>query len=262
MIGDIVGRPGREIIKANLKRLKDEHRLDFVIANSENASHGFGLSVQHANELFGYGIDLMSGGNHSFDKKEIFSIIDKMPILRPINYPNGVAGEGLKYLQKDGYKLAVINLMGHFGMPMCENPFNTILKIVEELEPCDGIFIDFHAEATSEKNALFAMLKGRVSAIVGTHTHVGTDDFIVDKGSAYLSDIGLTGCRDAVIGMDSHAPIKRFTTGLMSSFDVPNKCKKILQMAVFEFEAMRTIEAYKIKLYDNEEFITKAYFEK
>ncbi|MBE0496031.1 MAG: YmdB family metallophosphoesterase [Campylobacterales bacterium] len=260
-IGDVVGRPGRKLIQTHVRALKEEHALDCVIANTENASHGFGLSIKHAHELFQAGVDMMSGGNHTWDKKEIIPLLETHPILRPVNYPKGVPGRGVGYVRSKDYTLAVVNLMGHFTMPMCDNPFISILETLETLEPHDGVLIDFHAEVTSEKRALFALLKGKVSAIIGTHTHVGTDDLTLDQGSAYLSDIGLTGCRDNVIGMDEAAPLKRFLTGLPASFEIPNRCKGILQMVVMEFSGMKCQEAFKIKLYDGTPIITQAWHE-
>lgn len=260
-IGDVVGKPGRQIIQKHLKTLKEKHALDFVIANTENASHGFGLTVKNANELFSYGIDMMTGGNHTWDKKEIFSLLDSMPILRPLNYPDGVPGRGIGYLEKDGFKLGVINLMGMFTMPWCENPFIVIQKELENIEKSDAIFIDFHAEATSEKRALMALLKGKVSAIIGTHTHVGTDDMVVDNGTLYVSDVGLTGCRDNVIGMEEEAPLKRFLTGLPASFDIPNRCKTILQMIIFELDGFTCKRAYKLRILDDNEYMQEAFYE-
>ncbi len=250
-IGDIVGRPGRKMIKRYLPHIKKELGLDYVIANYENASHGFGITPKNANELFNAGIDLMTGGNHTWDKKEIVPLLEELPLLRPINYPEGVPGRGYKILDE---KLAVVNIMGHYGMPMVDNPFIAANKIVDVLrsEGVENIFIDFHAEATSEKRALFIMLKERVSAIAGTHTHVGTDDLTIVDGCGYVSDVGLTGCRDNVIGMKADVPIKRFLTGLPGHFDVPDKCKAILQMIIFELEAGRCVDAVKIKAYDDE----------
>lgn len=263
-IGDIVGKPGRDMIKKHLPILKDQYRLDFVVANAENASHGFGLSIKNANELLSYGIDLITGGNHSFDRKEIMQVMDSLPILRVANLPQNTVGKGVSYIEKNGFKLCVINLMGYFAMPMVDNPFVKIQEILENLEPNDAIFIDFHAEATSEKNALFKMLQKKVQAIAGTHTHVGTDDLVVQNSCGYVSDVGLTGCRDKVIGMSEDAPIKRFLTGLHYSFDIDEKCKKILQMVVFEFENNSCKDAFKVKILENESehFIQRAYFER
>ena len=255
-IGDIVGKPGRKMVTVHLKKIREKEGLDFVIANYENASHGFGLTEKNAKELFNHGIDLMTGGNHTWDKKEIFALLESLPLLRPINYPQGVPGRGLEIDEVENEKLAIINLMGHFSMPMVDNPFVTIKNVVEKLQE-DGIkniFIDMHAEATSEKRALLMMLKNKVSAIAGTHTHVGTDDLVVHENVGYVTDVGITGCRDNVIGVEESIPIKRFLTGLPGRFDVPDKCRKIFQMVVFEIEDGKCKDAYKIKAYDEEEY--------
>ncbi len=251
-IGDIVGKPGRKMVKRYLPIIKRELGLDFVVANYENASHGFGLTPKNAKELFNAGIDLMTGGNHTWDKKEIIPLLDELPLLRPINYPEGVPGKGYAIIEE--HNLAIVNIMGYFTMPMVENPFIAANKIVDVLrsEGIENVFIDFHAEATSEKRAMFLMLKDRISALAGTHTHVGSDDLCIDEGAGYVTDVGLTGCRDNVIGMKADVPIKRFLTGLPGHFDVPDKCKSILQMVVFEFESGRCVDAMKIKAYDNE----------
>ncbi|NPA04080.1 MAG: YmdB family metallophosphoesterase [Epsilonproteobacteria bacterium] len=251
-IGDIVGRPGRKMISRYLKEIKSTQHLDYVVANYENASHGFGLTPKNGKELLEYGIDLLTGGNHTWDKKDIFSILEEYPILRPLNYPKTTPGKGVHIEEK--LNLAVINLMGHFGMPTVDNAFVTAQEIVKELKKkgIENIFIDFHAEATSEKRAMFLMLKKEISAIAGTHTHIGTDDLTIVEGCGYVSDVGLTGCRDNVLGMEEEAAIKAFLTGIPHRFDVPKKCKAILQMVVFEFEKGRCKEAYKIKAYDDE----------
>ena len=254
-IGDIVGRPGRKIIKENLEKLKELHKIDFVIANGENASHGFGLTVKNANELFNCGIDLITGGNHSWDKKkDMIALLESKPVLRPDNYPEGVPGTGIKVIDIDGVKLAVINLMGLYTMPQVLNPFTHVLELVEKLESDDvkHIFIDFHAEVTAEKRILMQMLKGRVSAICGTHTHVGTDDQEITEGTYYVTDIGMTGCRDNVIGMESDVPIKKALTGIGGHFNVPNNCRSIMQIAIIDIdEDGKSVEGFKIKLYDN-----------
>ncbi len=263
-IGDIIGRPGRTIIKANLKKLKEEHSIDFVIGNYENASHGFGLTAKNAAELFNAGIDVMTGGNHTWDRKEIHGMFDKFEILRPHNYPEEVSGTGCKVYEVAGEKLAVLNLMGNFAMPMTDNPFRCATDTVKKLQD-DGvknIFIDMHAEATAEKRALLMMFKSQVAAIVGTHTHIGTDDLQIDEGTGYLTDIGLTGCRDNVIGMDAKVPIYRFMTGLPARFEVPDKCKSVLQMVLFDIEGGRCTNAFKIKRFDDgREFMTEAWID-
>lgn len=253
-IADIIGRPGRMMVKQHLKRLRMEHGIDFVAANYENASHGFGLTEKSAKELFGSGVDAMTGGNHTWDKKDILPLFDKYEILRPHNYPQGVTGTGLKVYEVAGERLALLNLMGHYGMPpMLDNAFACALREVEALHVSGvgAILIDMHAEASSEKRALMMMLRGRVSAIMGSHTHVGSDDFLIDSGTAYLSDVGLTGCRDNVIGMDAKTPIERFLTAIPGRFEVPDKCKSILQIAIMRLVAGKCVEAFKLKVFDD-----------
>ena len=270
-IGDIVGRPGRRIIKENLQKIRSEYGIDFVIANGENASHGFGLTVKNCTELLNAGIDVITGGNHSFDKKkDMFALLETNEVLRPDNYPDGLVGSGIKIYEvkisnETTEKLAVINLMGQFAMPIVENPFNWAKKLIENLkqEGIKNIFIDFHAEATSEKRILLMMLKNQVSAIFGTHTHVGTDDLQIVNNTAYVTDVGLTGCRDNVIGMESKVPIQKVTTGIAGHFEVPNSCKAILQLIVVDIEDGKAKDSFKLKkLCDKNEYIlTKAIFE-
>lgn len=253
-IGDIVGRPGRRIIKDKLIQLKKEFEIDFIIANAENASHGFGLTVKNCDELLASGIDIITGGNHSFDKKkEMMTLLETKPVLRPDNYPDTVPGKGLDIVEVNGEKLAVLNLMGIYGMPNTNNPFNHAAETVEKLiaDGVDNIFIDFHAEATSEKRIMMKMFEGKVSAIIGTHTHIGTDDMEISKGTFYITDMGLTGCRDKVIGMDEKVPITKVTTGIGGHFEVSNNCKTILQLAVIDIEDGKAVEGFKLKLYND-----------
>jgi len=264
-IGDIVGKPARDIIGKNLKRLREEYSLDIVIANYENASHGFGLTQKNCIELLGYGIDIMSGGNHSFDKKEILTLFDKYPLIRPINYPKEAEGSGIYITTLSDHKVAIINLMGYYTMPMVDNPFTKILEVVEELESrgIKHIIIDMHAEATAEKQALLYMLRDRVSAILGTHTHIGTDDLQINMGCCYVTDVGMTGCRDNIIGMSSDIPIERFLKGIGGHLDIPKNCQSYLQMIVFELDSDgRCTDAQKIKLLDDSrKIVTKALIE-
>jgi len=264
-IGDIVGKPGRLMLKRHLNRLQQEHFIDFTIANYENASHGFGLTEKNCKELLGYGIDMMTGGNHSFDKKEILQLFDIYPLIRPVNYPKETPGEGIFRTELLGQQIAVINLMGHYTMPMVDNPFTMILDEVKVLkeEGIRHIIIDMHAEATSEKQALLHLLKEEVSAILGTHTHTGTDDLQVIEGCCYVTDVGLTGCRDGVIGMSAEIPVKRFLTGVGAHFDIPNTCQSILQMIVFELDDEgQCLGAEKIKIYDDKpKIVTKAWID-
>jgi len=264
-IGDIVGQPGRKIIQKYLGSIKKEYGVDFVIANYENASHGFGLTQKNAQELFSYGIDVMTGGNHTWDKKDILPLFDKYELLRPHNYLEEVPGTGVKVYEVSGEKLAVINLMGHYSMPQyTQNVFHCAKQSVEALrkEGIKNIFIDFHAEATSEKRALLMMLEQEVSGIIGTHTHVSTDDLQIVNGTLYLTDIGLTGCRDNVIGMDKKVPINQFLTATKGHYDIPKKCKSILQIVIMEFEEGKCIDGLKLKYFDDGRVLkTKAWIE-
>jgi metallophosphoesterase (TIGR00282 family) len=254
------------MLKQHIEQIKKEHKIDVVIANYENASHGFGLSAKNAKELFKLPIDLMTGGNHTWDKKDIIPLLEEMPLLRPLNYPKATPGRGMAILDVGEQKLAIINLMGHYTMPMVDNPFVVVLEEVARLEEMGvkHIFIDFHAEATSEKRALLALLKGRVSAICGSHTHVGTDDLTVDEATCYVSDVGMTGCRDNSLGMDTKEVLERFLTGVSSRFDVPSRCKKMLQMLVFDLDSDgKCTKAFKIKAYDDAKAVVvqEAYYE-
>ena len=258
-IGDIVGRPGRKLVKEHLAGIREEFSLDIVIANGENASHGFGLSVKNCDELLKAGIDVITGGNHTFDKKkDILALFDTKPVLRPDNYDSKLPGRGLYITEAGGEKLAVFNLMGLYCMPQVDNPFNHATRVIEKLkkEGIDNIFIDFHGEVTSEKRVMLMMFNGVASAIAGTHTHIGTDDLEIFNDTGYVTDVGLTGCRDNVIGMEPKIPIEKATTGLGGHFNVPNNCKSILQMIVFEVIEGKCIDAFKIKRFcDQEEMI-------
>ncbi len=265
-IGDIIGRPGTKMLEVHLKKIREDFGVDFVIANGENASHGFGINPVNALELFGYGVDCITGGNHSFDKKEIFEFLKQKPqILRPDNYPPEVPGCGIYITEVCGERLAVVNILGNYAMPSVENCFRWTqqkLKNIEEMG-IKSIIIDFHAETTSEKRSFFMLFKERVSAIFGTHTHVGTDDLTIESGCGYITDIGLTGCRDNVIGMDAKSPLDRFLTGMPARYDVPEKCKKILQFVIFEIESGHCKNAKKIRIYEgtNEYFTQNAFME-
>jgi metallophosphoesterase (TIGR00282 family) len=211
VIGDIVGRPGRQAIHEFLPGLRQQYGLDLVIANAENVAGGFGLTVNTARELLSDGINVLTSGNHIWAQKQIIPYLDgDMPILRPLNYPEGVPGRG--YLSMG--KTMAVNLIGRTFMSNYDCPFRTMDKLLAELESKPPVIIvDFHAEATSEKVALGRYLDGRVSAVLGTHTHVGTIDAqILPGGTAYVSDIGMTGPADSVIGDDAEAVLQRFLT--------------------------------------------------
>jgi len=231
-LGDIVGKPGREIVRDTLPKARQDLGLDLVIANAENAAHGFGFNQKVLEELMDCGIDIFTGGNHSFDNKAFWNLYDTFPIIRPANYAKSLPGKGMTTF-KD---LAIINLLGNFAMPICENAFNVAQDLVEKLlkQGKRKIFIDFHAETTSEKMALMRMLEGKISFIAGTHTHTGTDDLIIKDGTGFITDVGLNGCFDGVIGMAKKEPIEGFKTGVKFRLQIPKKCTKIFQLLVFE----------------------------
>lgn len=253
MIGDVVGKHARNLLLEILPKVRRDYQLDFVIANGENISHGFGMSLDHAQTLLQSGVDVITGGNHSFDKKEILSLFQsplQNQILRPHNYSSELPGSGLFIGEVCGEKIAVLNLMGHFGMPHCNNVFLCARETLADLkkEGICHIFIDMHAEATSEKRTLFEMLKGKVSAICGTHTHIGTDDLMIEEGSLYVSDIGMCGGFDSVIGMESEAPIKRGLTGISSArLEVSQSKRTIFQMILLEVIKSKAVRAQKIR---------------
>lgn len=222
-IGDIVGKPGRTIVKSLLPGLIEKLRIDFVIANGENAAGGFGITEKVAKELFQQKINVITTGNHVWDKKEDISYIAKEPlILRPFNYPPGVPGQGSIIYSLNGLKIGVINLAGRVFMTAVDCPFRTGLSEIERISgETRIIIIDFHAEATSEKIALGYYLDGRVSAVIGTHTHVQTaDERILPKGTAYITDVGMTGPVDSIIGIEVPQIIERFLYQMPKKFDV------------------------------------------
>ncbi|MDD5166900.1 MAG: TIGR00282 family metallophosphoesterase [Candidatus Omnitrophica bacterium] len=223
-IGDIVGRPGREAIKNLLPGLKKEYGLDFVIANAENASGGSGITLSVAEELFASGVDVLTSGDHIWKKREIFDIINQEArILRPVNFPPGTPGSGSGLFKvKDKLKVGVINVNGRVFMEPLECPFRATKQAQEELEKDTKIIIvDIHAEATSEKVALGWYLDGKVSAVLGTHTHIQTaDEKILPGGTAYITDVGMTGPYDSVIGRRKEDVLEGFLTSVPVRFEV------------------------------------------
>ena len=226
-IGDIVGKPGRQAVSRELHRLVDRHCIDLVIANGENASGGFGITVESARELFACGVQFFTTGNHVWDKKDTLEYLNREErIIRPANYPEGAPGKGSRLVSTPGgVTVGVINLEGRIFMNNLECPFKTADREIEKLSASARIiFVDFHAEATSEKTALGWYLDGRVSAVVGTHTHVQTaDERILTAGTAYITDAGMTGAFDSVIGVRKEEPIQKFLTQLPAKFEVAKK---------------------------------------
>ncbi len=215
MLGDVVAKPGRIAVLERIQDLREQHQIDFAIMNAENLAGGFSVTPSLCEQLFANGIDVMTSGNHIFDKKEAIDYIRKQPrLLRPANYPPSTPGSGYWLGEVKGVKVAVINVMGRVFMPPSDDPFRVIDQVVNSL-PADAKvrLVDIHAEATSEKVAMGWFLDGRVSAVLGTHTHVQTaDERILPEGTAYLSDLGMTGSYAGVIGMNKADVIARFTS--------------------------------------------------
>lgn len=201
--------------------MKAKYRPDVIIANGENAAHGRGINRQIANQLFEWGIDGITMGNHTWDNREIFDFIDEEPrLIRPANFPPGTPGQGMMTIKARGHEIAVINLQGRTYLPPLDCPFQTVDRLLEKTKS-KIVLVDFHAEATSEKIAMGWYLDGRVSAVIGTHTHVQShDERILPQGTAYLTDVGMTGPRDGVLGMDRDAVIRKFRTQLPVRFNV------------------------------------------
>lgn len=222
-IGDIVGKPGRDVINQLLPGLKKEYALDFVIGNAENAAGGSGITARVAEELFASGIDVMTSGDHIWKKKDIFEIINnERRILRPANFPNGAPGAGFGVFRKNDLKVGVVNIQGRVFMEALNCPFKIALEAVEALSKETNIIIlDMHAEATSEKVALGWYLDGKVSAVLGTHTHIQTaDEKILPNGTAYITDAGMTGPYDSVIGRRVEDVLAKFLTCVPIKFEV------------------------------------------
>jgi hypothetical protein len=222
-IGDIVGRPGRDLVQRGLAALVEEHRVDLVIANVENAAAGFGITREIGDQLLGWGVDVMTSGNHIWDRKEAIDYIGAEPrLVRPANFPATVPGNG-SYLARtaDGRSAGVINVMGRVFMLSLDDPFSVVVREIDRLrERARVILVDFHAEATSEKIAMGWHLDGKVTALIGTHTHVQTaDERILPKGTAYLTDVGMTGPHDSVIGVEIQAALGRFLNGMPARFE-------------------------------------------
>ena len=222
-VGDIVGLNGLNKLKEVLPNLKQRERIDFVIVNGENAAGGMGITEKDFKQMLFAGADVVTLGNHTWSKKDVFNIIDEEKLIRPANYPKGVVGKGYNIFNYKNKKIAVINLIGRTNMGiLAENPFLEADSIIEKVKgKVDYIVIDFHAEATAEKIALANYLDGKVNIVFGTHTHVQTaDEIVLPKGTAYITDIGMTGPIDSVIGMEKKASIKRFVTTLPEKYKI------------------------------------------
>ena len=237
-VGDIVGEAGVRKLKEELPKIKKEYNIDFVITNGENFAGGMGINERNFNDMLEAGTNVVTMGNHTWGKKDIFKFIDHPQLLRPANYPKGVVGKGLGIYECKGKKIAVMNFMGRVDINiLTENPFIMARDMVNEIKDnVDMIIIDFHAEATAEKIAMARYLDGKITAIFGTHTHVQTaDEQILPNGTAYITDIGMTGPKNSVIGMDAQASIKRFETTLPEKYKLAEgEC--MLNSVIFEID--------------------------
>lgn len=235
IVGDVVGKPGRTILNEFLERKSDEY--DFIIVNGENAAGGFGLTEKIADGFFDIGVDMITTGNHVWDKKEMYEYLQKTDkVIRPLNYPKGVPGIGYTVLSaKNGEKVAVVNLLGRVFMPQVDCPFQRFDEILEDIrKETKNVIVDFHAEASSEKMAMGWYLDGKVSLVFGTHTHIQTsDNRILHKSTGYITDIGMTGAHDGIIGMKVESVLPKFLTGLPSRFEV---CEDNIRLNGLEIE--------------------------
>ena len=237
-IGDIVGENGVKKFKEELPKIRKEENIDFVIVNAENSAGGMGITTKIFNDIINLNVDAITMGNHTWGKKDIFSFIDHPKLLRPANYSKGVVGHGYGIYKCKGKNIGVIDLIGRTDMNvLSDNPFTKVMEIIDKIKSsCDMIFVELHAEATAEKIAMANYLDGKVTAVYGTHTHVQTaDETILKDGTAYITDIGMTGPIDSVIGMDADASIKRFVTSLPERYKLAEgKC--MLNGCIFEVD--------------------------
>jgi 2',3'-cyclic-nucleotide 2'-phosphodiesterase len=238
-IGDVVGSPGRDMVKEYLPKLKEKYRPTITIINGENAASGKGINEKIYRQFLEWGAQAVTLGNHAWDKKEIFDFIDKAKYLvRPANFPTDVPGTGIVYLKVNQDEVAIINLQGRTFLSAIDDPFTKADELIQEArERTPIIFVDFHAEATSEKEAMGWYLDGKVTAVVGTHTHVQTaDERILPSGTAYLTDVGMTGPYDGILGMERTAVIKRFLTSLPVRFEVSENGRTQLSAVLIDLD--------------------------
>lgn len=222
-VGDIVGTIGVKELQQKLPKIKKEWKIDFCIVNGENAAEGMGITENNFKDIINAGADCVTMGNHTWGKKEIFKFIDDNRIIRPANYPKGVCGKGYRIYEVQNKKIAVINALGRAEINiLVENPFLEVKNIIDTIkQEVDIIILDFHAEATAEKKAMGYFLDGEATIVLGTHTHVQTADAqILEKGTAYITDIGMTGPKNSIIGMDKDVALKRFLTALPEKYKI------------------------------------------
>ncbi|WAA13527.1 TIGR00282 family metallophosphoesterase [Fervidibacillus halotolerans] len=238
-IGDVVGAPGRKALKEQLPKLKEKYHPTITIVNGENAASGKGITQKIYRQFLEMGVHAITLGNHSWDNKEIFEFIDEEKYLvRPANFPEGVPGKGMIFLKVNALEIAIINLQGRTFLSAIDCPFQKAKDLITEAKKrTPFIFVDFHAEATSEKQALGWFLDGQVTAVVGTHTHVQTaDNRILPKGTAYITDVGMTGIYDGIIGVDKEAVLRKFLTSLPTKFEIPKNGRTQLNGVLIEID--------------------------
>jgi len=236
-IGDVVGSPGRDMIKNYLPKLKNRYKPTITIINGENAAAGKGITEKIYRQFLDQGVQAITMGNHTWDQKEIYDFIDRAKhLVRPANFPEGTPGQGILYLKVNSVEIAIINLQGRTFLPAIDCPFRKADELIEEAKKrTPFIFVDFHAEATSEKQAMGWYLDGRVSAVVGTHTHVQTaDNRILPKGTAYITDVGMTGPYDGILGVERESVIRKFLTQLPARFEITTNGRNQLSGVIIE----------------------------
>jgi len=255
LIGDVIGKPGRRILEKHLYQVKLKYKPDIVIANGENSAGGLGITEKTGKELFGAGVDVITGGNHMWDKRESHDFInDNKYVVRPMNYPDQVSGRGFcNFKVREGLFVTIANLQGRVFMePVVENPFNFVEKWLRSIKS-KIVIIDFHAEATAEKQAMGFFLDGKVSAVIGTHTHVPTADHrILANGTAYQTDVGMTGSLDSVIGMKRKPVIDKFRTGINQRWEVAKK-NVISDMTIIKIDIStgKTLEIEPLRIFED-----------
>lgn len=238
-IGDLIGNSGIKEMKKQIKEIKAKEDIDFIIVNGENSAEGMGITEKNFNDILDSNVDVITMGNHTWGKRDIFKFIDRDEIIRPANYPKGVPGKGYNIYNCNGKKIAVINAIGRVDINiLTENPFLIVKDIIENIKnKVDIIVVDFHAEATAEKIALANYLDGMATIVFGTHTHVQTaDEQILPKKTAYITDLGMTGPKNSVIGMDIYASIKRFETTLPERYKIADSNLNIFNGVIFEID--------------------------
>lgn len=253
VIGDIIGSSGVKKVTETIPNFKKENNIDFIIANAENSADGMGITQKIFEDLKRSNIDVMTMGNHTWGKREIFNIINEKELIRPANYPKNVPGKGYEIYNCMGKNIAVINLIGRVDIAvLSENPFLVVEEILKEIkDKSDIVILDFHAEATAEKIAMGYFLDGKVNCVYGTHTHVQTaDEIILKNGTAYITDIGMTGPIESVIGMDIEASLKRFVTTLPERYKMSADKNVMLNGIILDIddETCRTKKIERVKL--------------